>query len=108
VAAVYSHRFIVSYHGATEYFYVAAGTLAVVRWVTAFNGSAVDNETYNLVLYPPDVTIAWGSIDQNLGAPGTFSVSQEFRTVVNEGEYLKWFADGNIDGTVSGYVLTLP
>jgi hypothetical protein len=39
---------------------------------------------------------------------GSWSRQIEMRTVIQAGESVSWTADGVLDATLSGYVLTLP
>lgn len=105
---VYSTRFIVFHAGAGGSYICPAGVVGVVTWVTAFNASAVTTETFNLVHQPSDATLAWGTLSQEIGAPDIFSRTMELRFVFYTGEQLHAFGDGDIDMSVSGYLLTLP
>lgn len=108
MATVYSKRLLVSHAGATVEVGPDESHLWVVRWLTAFNASVVANGAYNLVLYPADATVAWGLIAQQAIDIEATSKSVELRVVVYPGETVKWFADGGIDGSVSGFELLLP
>jgi len=108
VAQVHTTRFIVFHAGAGGYYTCPAGYRAVVTWVTAFNASAISTETYNLVHVDSDATIAWGALSQNAGAPGTFSAAIDLRFAFDPGEQLHAFGDGDIDMSVTGFLLSLP
>lgn len=105
---VYSTQFIVSHAGQGVIYQVPAGYKALVKSVTAFCSAPLPEE-YNLVHQESNVTICWGQIVK-LQTPDVdyFSHIREFRFIAGPGEHLYWFASGDIDGTVSGYLLTLP
>jgi hypothetical protein len=105
---VYSARFIVAHAGATTTFMCPAGYRAVITCVTAFDSSAVASNSYNLVHVESNATIVWGLISQSIGAPGTKSEAIQLRFVFYEGESIKFFGDGTIDFSCSGYLLRLP
>lgn len=108
MAAVYSRRLLESAGGIPRLYLVEAGTVVVLRWLTVVNNSAFDHGVFNLQLEPELVALAWGLMPPQGDGAGSWSRQIEMRTVIQAGESVSWTADGVLDATLSGYVLTLP
>jgi fermentation-respiration switch protein FrsA (DUF1100 family) len=99
---VYSKRLLSSHGGAGDSQSPPAGTVWLVRGLTAFNASAILPETAQLILSSSSITL-W----QVTMAPETVE-TPALRVVVNAGETLQIVSGADIDMTVSGYQLSLP
>jgi len=99
---LYSTRVLEAHSGGGAVYTVPAGYRLVLRFLTAFNGSAFASEAAQLVLSTFSVTL-W-----QVEVPASESAFLDCRIVINEGEELAANLGPDIDFTASGYLLSLP
>lgn len=105
---VYSTPFIHMHSGATQEYTVADGYKAVVRCITACNNSVVIPESAGVYATDYDIQLWTALMDFIGGELNQTSQSVELRYVMLPGETLKMTGDDDVDGTVSGYLLSIP
>lgn len=105
---VYSFPLMHMHAGATQEYTVEAGYSVVVRCITAFNASEIEPEQVQLVAVGYDITIFAALMTYITSGPSQQSVIADLRYVALEGEQLRLTGDGDVDATVSGYLLSLP
>lgn len=108
MSKVYSTLFIAVHAGAAGSYRVPEGYRAVVRWVTAFNGSTFAPETAALVKHAEAATIYQRLLEPTPDRNQGFYDSTELRVVLNETDEIVTNNGSDIDMTVSGYLLLLP
>ena len=102
MSKVYSTSFFFLHHATSTHYFVPAGMLAIIRWITAFNSNAITPATFHLLEQNSLATI-----DQQVVGPVT-TYSAEFRVVLPELAQLTIANDPTIDCSFSVYLLTLP
>lgn len=102
MAAVYSTQFIFSHGSHGELYTVGDEFRAVLRWVTGFNSDGVLDHIIHLTETVTGATIVQANLNPQQ------SESLEFRVVLYAGQQIRNDSDGEVDITVSGYLLTLP
>jgi len=102
VGQVYSESLSADHAGGGKDINPVTGTRTVLRWVTAFNASALVGETFHMFDSVTGITILQVVISQRS------SYVQELRVVLWDTFVIQFLNDSDIDYTVSGYRLTLP
>jgi len=99
---VYSVRVAQGHAGSSMSYVVPAGYRFVLRFATAFNGSALLAEDFDIVEHASLITV-WQVL-----VPPSNSAFFDGRVVFDEGTQVDFNASADIDFTASGYLLTLP
>jgi hypothetical protein len=102
VANVFSARFFAFHAGAGATYTVPAGYRLVLKSVTGFNANALVPQAIQVTHQPSNATL----IQRSLGPQSDVQVALSF--VADAGEQLVGVGGADVDGTASGYLLTLP
>ena len=108
MARVYSTNFAHMHGGVTQTYTVPDGFIAVIRCITSFNASIGIPEQAQVVLGHSSVTIYQKTLSPYLPTSLTYYDCTEMRVVVEATDVITVYGDGDIDMTVSGYLLTTP